>query len=71
MSGIGAFFESGRSPVDTEAVHEAMHEIVKRPLPFRISPSHICRKPAETSASQPFGLLTGVNGAGGEPNEDA
>jgi hypothetical protein len=49
---------------------EAAHDFVKPPLPFGIGPSHICRKPAETSATPPRALIK-VNAGGWKPNEDA
>ncbi len=45
------------------------HDFVKSPLPLGVGPSHICRKPAETSVTTPLAPLTDVNAAGANPTK--
>jgi hypothetical protein len=45
------------------------HDFVKSPLPLGVGPSHIGRKPAETSVTPPVAPLTDVNAGGGDPTK--
>src|SRR6516165_4136330 len=56
-----------RFPAVLRGLRWPAHDFVKSPLPLGVGPSHICRKPAEASATPLFAPLTDVNAGGGDP----